>query len=337
MAGLNAPEYMTLTDVAKQCHNQELLNMVDQIGHATTLLNAMPWKQSSDALRDVTGVITAYPEAEYVGLDLGTKAKKANWTQKEEGLAMLEIWTETNEKTYQVSPNGDMIRWNNDSLAMKSVGMLAEEGLVYGNPANNQNHFLGFMPRFNKVTDFKRVSGGAKYDYCTLSCSGNTANSQSSILLVAKGGMAPQLLYPRYSANNGLVYRHWDFENTKDELGGNVRTAKSQIAMTLGLSIADTRTAVRIANVETTDATSVGKIADALYEAFAAIPREYRNSVEIYTTPAVILALRKTYANRVQPATYPDAIYRNAIGDILFDNFVIKQCDSMVDTEGVVA
>jgi len=336
MAGLN-PNYLTLSDVAKQTHNQELIPMVDEIGKATTFLNSFTWRQASDALRDVTGKITAYPEAEWTGLDLGTKAKKGNWTQVEEGLGMVEIWTEINEKTYEVSPFKEATRWRNDAVAMRSCGMEAEKGILYGNPNNNKNTILGFMPRFNKVTDHHRMAGGAKYDYCTLSCGGTTANSQSSILLVAKGGMAPSLIYPRYKENNGLVYRHWDFENALDGQGGNVRIAKSQIAMTLGLSIADTRTAVRIANIECGNSTSEGKIADALYEAFASIPAEYKNSVEIWTTADVILAMRKAYDGKVSPVTYADAVHKNAIGDIMFDNFIIHECGQMLDTEAVVS
>lgn len=340
MAGVPNPNYLTLSDVAKQCHNQELVAMVDEFDKPTSLFAAMPWKQATDALRDVSGKVTAYPTAQYVGLDLGVKADKGNWTQVEEGLAMLESWAEINEKTYNVSPHKEATRWENDRMHIRAMAMKAEEGLLYGNPGIDPAQPYGFFPRFTKVTDFNRVASGVKYDYCTLSCGGNTANKESSILVIAKGGMAPTLLYPRYQANNGLMYRHFDFENSTDINGGNVRIAKSQFQITFGLSIRDTRTAVRVANIDTTNAgaTSIGNIRDALFEAVAAIPREYKSSIEMYASKAVILALRKNYANLVNPVTYdPAGKGHNSYGDILFDGFVIHECESMLDTEAVVS
>ena len=115
MAGLANPNYLTLSEVAQMCHNQEIVPMVDEIGKATRLFSEMRWRQASDAMRDVTGKVTKYPDTKWVGLDLGAKASKGAWTQVSEGLAQLESWSEINEKTYDVSPQKDRVRWENDS------------------------------------------------------------------------------------------------------------------------------------------------------------------------------------------------------------------------------
>jgi len=338
MAGISAPNYLTLSDVAKQCHNQELVAMVDEFDKPTTLFSAMPWKQATDSLRDVSGKVTKYPTARFVGLDMGVKADKGSWTQTEEGLAMLESWAEINEKTYNVSPHKEATRWENDRMHIRAMAIAAEEGLLYGNPGLDPAQPLGFMPRFIKITDFKRMASGVQYDFCTLSAGGSKANEESSILIIARGGMAPTLLYPRYQENNGLMYRHFDFENTKDINGGNVRVAKSQFQITFGLSVRDTRTAVRLANIDTTSSTSIGNIRDGLFEAVAAIPKEYKSSIEMYTTKKVILELRKNYAALVNPVTYSaEGLGKNSYGDIMFDGFIIHECESMLDTEAVVS
>ena len=338
MAGLGNREYLTLSDVAKMTHNQELVPMVDELTKPTTLFSWMGWKQASDAMRDVSGKVTELPKATWTGLDMGVKATKGNYTQKEEGLAIIESWASINEKTYAVSPHKEATRWENDRLHIQGLGMDAEEGLVYGNPAVDVNQPLGFIARFGKVTDHHRMASGVKYDYCTLSAGGTTANKQSSILVLARGIMGPTLLYPRYKEQNGLMYRHWGFENTKDENGGNIRRALSQFQITFGLSIRDTRTAIRIANVETTNSTSIGNVRDAMFEAVAAIPKEYKNSIEVFTTSDVILALRKNYAGLVNPVTYDaNGLGHNSRGDIMFDGIVFHECSSMLDTEAVVS
>ena len=198
---------------------------------------------------------------------------------------------------------------------------------------------MGFMPRMNATTDMYAMKSGVKKDYICLTAGGTTANKQSSVLLIAKGPMSPHLLYPRYKANNGIEFNAFPFENSKDSEGGNIRVAKSQFIMSFGLSIANRQTVVRIANVGTASGdTGVAGLGDLIYEAFAAIPREYRSSVEIWTSPKVVLAMRKQYSNRVTAIpSYENAVYKNAIGDVMFDNFIIKPCDSMLDTEAVVS
>ena len=338
MAGLSNPNYLTLSEVAQACHNGEIVPMVDEIGQATTLFSAMGWKQASDAMRDVTGKVVKYPETKWVGLDLGAKASKGAWSQTSEGLAMLESWSEINEKTYEVSPNKDQLRWMNDQLHIRKMAMDAETGLLYGNPQVNPAQPLGFIPRMNVLTDMDRVASGVKKEYCCLSAGGSSSGHMSSILMIADGGLAPVLLYPRYKENNGFMYRHFGFENSTDEAGGNVRVAKSQFQITFGLSIADPRTAVRIANINTGDSDSVAAVREKIYEAYYAIPAEYRASVKIYTTKQVILALRKKYANLVSPITYDakSAMANNAYGDIFFDGNVIRECAQMLNTEPTV-
>jgi len=332
------PAYITLTDVAQMTHNGNIVAMAEEFQKHTSLFNSLPWKQSSDALHDVTGVVEEIPGGTWVGLDKGVKANKGRWGQREENIALLESWSITNEKTYKISPNGDHARWENDRLHIQGMALEAEEKLLYGNPEADINQPLGFMPRMNAVTDMYGVKSGVKMPYICLTAGGSTANGESSILLVAKGPMSPHLLYPRYKANNGIEFNAFPFENSLDSEGGNIRVAKSQFIISFGLSIAHRQTVVRIANVDTSSSTSIGNISDAIYEAFAAIPREYRSSVDIWTTPKVVLEMRKNYANRVNAIpSYDNAIYKNAIGDVMFDNFVIKSCDSMVDTEAVVS
>lgn len=332
------PAYHTFTDIAQLTHNDNIIALADEIGKTTTLFNTLPWKQASDALHDVTGVIEEIPGATWVGLDKGVKANKGRWGQREENIALLEAWSETNEKTYKIGPNGDLVRWTNDRMHIQGMGLEAENKLLYGNPQSDPNEPLGFMPRMNLVTDMNGLKNGAKLPHVCLSAGGSQVGKQSSMLLIAKGPMSPHLLYPRYKPNNGIEFNAFSFENTLDSEGGNIRVAKSQFIISFGLSIANRRTAVRIANIGLAAGDKgVENLADCIYEAFAAFPREYQNTVEIWTTPKVILAMRKHYNDRITAVgNYNDAIYQNAIGDVRFDGFVLRACESMLDTEAIV-
>ena len=335
---MDTPKYLTMTDIAHMTHNGNIVAMVEEFQKNTSLFNTIPWKQASDALSDVTGVVGELPTATWVGLDKGVKPTKGTWEKREENIALVESWSVYNEKTYKIAGHGDRARWENDRLHIVAMGLEAEEKLLYGNPDVDINQPLGFMPRMDKVTDMYAMKSGERQKHVCLSCSGSTANGESSILLIANGPQSSRLLYPRHKANNGLEFNAFPFENDKDDEGGYIRTAKSQFIMSFGLSIANRQSVARIANIDTSSSTSIGNIADALYEAFASFPKEYRASVQIWTTPKVILAMRKLYAGRVNAIpSYDNAIYKNAIGDVMFDNFVMHQCDSMLDTEAVVS
>ncbi|MGE4454843.1 MAG: phage major capsid protein, partial [Sphaerochaeta sp.] len=114
----------------------------------------------------------------------------------------------------------------------------------------------------------------------------------------------------------------------------------TQFLMSTGLSLMNRFAALRIANIDTSDAalsTSMPKLKKSLFKAFTLLPKEFKSRVRIYAPGSVLAGLNDYYAGLVQPVTYENAIPTNAIGDVRFDRFIIRQCDSMLDAgEAVV-
>lgn len=337
------PNYLTFADVAAQTHNNELLAMVQEILHPTTMLNDSAWKQSTDMLRDVGGLRGDPPRGQWVDVDEGVKPNKGDHEKTEEEMGILEAWSEVNEKTMMISPNPDALRWENDSMHMEGMGLDLEEGLIYGNREANPKQFRGFIPRFNVLTDFKGYDGdGNRQPFVTIDAGGAGGTTNNSMLFIVWGKQAANMLYPRFQKNNGIQFKHWDYENITDASGNIKRVARSQFLCSAGLGLANRRAAVRIANIEASLASSdletyMPKLVSAMYQAFAAVPAAFRSRVKIYTTAEVILALRHFYESRVTAARYVDAIPPNAHGDISFDSFTIRQCDTMKSTEDVLS
>ncbi len=333
---------LSFIDVARQTHNNELITMVDEITKPTTLLSDATWKQSTDMLRDVTGARETLPESTWTAVDDGVKPSKGSHIKRDENMGILESWSEVSEKSAMISPNPEALRWENDSMHLTGMGMDLERGLLYGNEAIDPAMFNGFLSRFDTLTDFKGrgVSDGKQKEYVTLDAGGNGSVSNASMLFVVWGNQAVNMLYPRFQTNNGIQFNHFGYENITDADGKIKRVARSQFITTAGLSIANRFATVAIRNIET-DTVSAGvympKLVEAMYKAWAAIPAQFKSKVKIYTSPEVILALRMYYADKVRPATYAEAIPHNAHGDIMFDNFIIRQCDSMIAYEDVIA
>lgn len=329
--------YLTLTDVAQMTNNGNIMKFVHEFQKHVSLFNSLPMRASSEILKDHSAVVEEIPGGTWTGLDRDVKPNKGRFGKREENIALIEGWSEYNEKTMMVAPDSNALRWEHDALHVAGMSLDAETGLLYGNPDVDEYQPLGFMPRMNAVTDNHAMKSGVRQKHVCLSAGGTNSGKMGSILLVGKGPQAASLIYPKNVRNGGLMFDAYGFENMKGEEGGYIRRALSHFQLMFGLSINNRQTACRIANIDVTDPTSVGKISDALYEAFASIPREYRASVDIWAPADVILAMRKAYNERVKPATYNDAIPRNAIGDVQFDRFVIQQCDSMLMTEATVA
>ncbi|MGD8113871.1 MAG: phage major capsid protein, partial [Sphaerochaetaceae bacterium] len=117
-----------------------------------------------------------------------------------------------------------------------------------------------------------------------------------------------------------------------------IEVAYSKYACIAGLSIANRKSVVRIANIDNDPSTAdFDKLEAAIYDAFAALPVEFQSGVKLYANNRTIANMRKAYAGRVVPAKYVDSVPKNAIGDVMFDSFVIRRCDSMLNTESQIA
>lgn len=338
------PSSLTLHDYAMTHHNFQLIEMVQEIDKDTTILNSLPLKRASDTLQDVTGVRGSIPQATWVGLDKGVKANKGNWSQRREGLANLESLAEISKKVQEVAPDPDIARWNNDADHIEGMSETAEKGVLYGNPASNENQILGFMPRFNKITDRNgeyTVDGKTKVaDYVTIDAGGTDSGSLCSILMVAYGNNCPSLLYPRFSKSLGMKVSYGDrWEMTQDTEGGKRFVLYDHFEWMLGLSIPDHKTVVRIANIDPTSDTVLGNLTNKIYEAFTVFKNAHKPSVRMYTCDDLTLALRK-YRNSQRMTNVfaeKDVSPSGLAKGIDFGGYYLEDCYNMLCTEDKIS
>ena len=336
------PASLTLSDYAMLHHNQQLLPMIQEVETSVTLLNTIPFKEASDTLEDVTGIKGDIPYATWVGLDKGVKANKGNWDQRKEGLANLESLAEFNRKVQKIAPNAEVARWENDQGHIEGMAQTAEKGILYGNPYSDPNQPLGIFPRFSLLTDRHGIytlgSKEKQADYVTIDAGGGSSadGKMSSIILMAYGAGTPRLLYPRYSKDIGMAMdlgTRWDW--VTDTEGGSREILRDHFQWMLGLSIADRKTVVRIANIDTTDTTCLTGLTKKIFEAFTVFKPQHRGSVRMFTTSEVILQLRglRDSEKRANVFTERDTSPKNLYNPIDFGGYVLEECYNMLDTE----
>lgn len=329
-------EYKTLSELTLGLGNPDITNVVDEITHATTMLADAPFKESTGMLENRGLRKVSLPTNKWVAIDEGGTASKGHKELFQDEMGIIESWSTARQKEGMIAPNPERQYAEDERDHVASMALDVEETLIYG--GGNPGEFKGIMPRFNTLTtDLSSLRTNPQF--ITLGNGGDDDELQSSVLMIVWGEGAASMLYPRYSATKGITISKGEWQ-VITENNEKFFQRDTQFMMSTGLSLMNRFSVIRIANIATADnkiETSMPNLRKNLFKAFTLLPKQFKSRVRIYAPGAVVAGLNNYYAGQVQPVTYKDAIPTNAIGDVMFDNFVIRQCDSMISTEGVVA
>ncbi|NBK21689.1 MAG: hypothetical protein EOM68_06665 [Spirochaetia bacterium] len=325
-------EYMTLAELTKGLGKPDITNVVDEITRTTTMLSDASFTEATGMLEHMGLRKTSLPTNEWVAIDQGGKSSKGHKELFNDNLGMIESWATARQKEGMIAPNPEAAYAEDERDHVTSMALDVESCLIYGGAKPGQ--FKGIMPRFNKVTEAADLANiRSKPQFITLDNGGETDEAMSSILMVIWGAGATNMLYPRYAANKGIQITKGQWQ-VIEEGGEKFFQRDTQFLMSTGLSLMNRFAALRIANIDTSDAalaTSMPKLKKNLFKAFTLLPQQFKSRVRIYAPGSVLAGLNDYYAGLVQPVTYQGAIPVNAIGDVRFDRFVLRQCDSMLD------
>jgi hypothetical protein len=298
------------------------------------------------AFAEATGMLenqgmrkTSLPTNEWVAIDQGGHASKGHKELFKDEMGIIESWATARQKEGMFSPNPEQVYAEDEKDHVASMGLDVEECLIYGGSKVGQ--FKGIMPRFNKISsDAELKNIRFNPTFITLDNGGNEDENMSSLILLVWGAGGAQMLYPRYVANKGIQITKGQWQ-VIEENGEKFFQRDTQFLMTTGLSLMNRFAAIRIANIDARDSalsTSMPALRKNLFKAFTLLPKQFKSRVRLYAPGGVLAGLNDYYAGLVQPVTYEGAIPTNAIGDVRFDRFVLRQCDSMLDgAENVVA
>lgn len=330
-----AYDYMTLAELAKGTGSPDITAVVDEITQATTMLGDAAFTEATGMLENQGMRKLTLPTNEWVAIDQGGKVSKGHKELFKDEMGIIESWASARQKEGMFAPNPEKVYAEDEKDHVASMGLDIEECLIYGGSEVGQ--FKGLAPRFNKVLSDAELSAiRSTPKFITLSNAGNTDDKQSSMYFIVWGDGATQMLYPRYASNRGITITKGQWQ-VIEENGEKFFQRDTQFLMSTGLSLMNRFAVIRIANIDVSSDTSMGKLKSNMYKAFTLLPKQFKSRVRIYAPGAVVAAMNDYYSNQVSPVVYQGAIPQNAIGDVMFDRFVIRQCDSLISTEDVVA
>lgn len=338
-------DYLTMTDVMNQTNDGRLVHIGQEFCRELTFGEECPYTEATDLSRDVGVFETPYKFGELTSLtdlDSPVKAKKAGYYKRQDLMGSMEGWCKTNKKTYDASPNGPQLRTRQVNRMLRNMGWDWEFLLFNASIANDPRGFTGLLPRMANLTDLDKVGIADPSVTYALPCldSGMSKvgadGSLSSIVMVFfDPDQGVSQIYPRGTSQKGIKYESHDFQWISTPNGEIVQAADSAI-ISGGLAVKNSKSAIRIANVNPNDLAGMEKLTYAMHDAIRYFKKSDRRSVKIYTTSRVISSFGKYYGSRVTPAKYADVIPKNTTGDISYDIFTLRECSSMLETEGEI-
>lgn len=339
-------DYLTMTDVMNQTNDGRLIHIGKEFYKNSTFADECPYVEANELSRDVGVFETEHKFGELTqltDLDSPVKAKKAGYYKREDIMGMMEGWSKTNKKTYDAHPNGAQFRTRAVDRMIRNMGWDWEFLLMNSSITADPRGFTGLLPRMSHLTRLDRsgvVDSSITYQLPCLDAQMNTEGADGSlsslVMVFFDEDEGVSQIYPRGTGQKGIQYETFPFTRVSSDAGEIVQAA-DQAIISGGLAVKNAMSAIRIANINPDDLDNFNKLTNQMHDAIRYFKPSDRQRVKIFTTGRVISAFGKYYGNRVAPAKYYDAIPRNTFGDISYDIFTLRECSSMLETEGKIS
>lgn len=338
------PTGVTLVDHTK---------MFDPAGNL--LATAEVLNESTPIIRDAfvmeANLPTAHRHNVRVGLPRGTWTRfygavsqtKSERVQVDDGIGMLEAYSEIDTRVANLGGKPEAIRNDEDRAHIEGMGQDLEDAFFYDNALVNPERPTGLAPRFNALS-------GAATSNQIINAGG--ATDLTSIWFVTWGAGAVSLIYPRGSTA-GLSVEDLGIE-TKETADGLYRVYRTHFKHDVGVTVADWRYVVRIANIDTAALTDAGEsafdgteIVLKLIEAYHKLPLNHRpmpaDAQGAGNARRPVIYMNRTIATALDKLARKDTITqltnREFGGEYVttFRGIPIRETDALLNTETAVA
>jgi hypothetical protein len=294
------------------------------------MLDDMVWKEGNLPTGHRVTIRTGLPTVYWRLLNQGVPPSKSTTAQVDEGLGMLEAWSEVDKDLAILNGDADAFRLSEAKSFLEAMNQEVQQTLLYGNAGLAPEEFTGLATRYSSLS-----AGNAD----NIIDAGGTGSDNTSIWLVAWGEETAHGIFPKGS-KAGLI--HEDYGETTIEVtagiaGNRMRALQERYQWKPGIVVKDWRYVVRVANIDVSDlalATPPDLIAF-MEAADEVIPNELGRRV-FYVNRRVSRYLRKQV--RVSVGNGGGITFENFAGKrvMMFDDVPIRRVDQILTTESRV-
>jgi hypothetical protein len=253
---LNARENLLLA--AKMTNNNEIIDVAEVLNEDNDVLQDAIVQKATDITSDVVSRRTALPGSQWVKAGNGWKATTGLLQQVREEIGMQKARFQAPEDVMRIQPNPAKYRQQQQRAYIESMGQEVSN-TIFGSwsagaisPAvAPPEEFAGFSYRYPSLST-------ARTSY-VLNNGSTQAAANTSIWFVQWSPTKVYLTYPRNTDGGGLKVMDKGLQFVPgDNMAGNVANDNmlwafvTEFSWDVGLSVADTRSVKRLANIDTT-------------------------------------------------------------------------------------
>lgn len=320
----------TLSDwAATRGENDKYATIVEILAQDNAVIEDMLWREGNLPTGHKSTIRTGLPTSTWRSMNAGVPQSKATAAPVTFSTAMLEQRAQVDEALANLEDDLAAYRLNEAAGHLEAMGQDFATNAFYGNEALDPERFTGLARYYNAL------SGAASSDN-VISC-GGTGNDQTSAWLVRWGEKTVHGIYPKGS-KAGLQHDDLGLGDAFDANGDRFRAYMDHFKWHCGLALRDWRAVVRIGNIDSTTIRQTDAAGDAALQlllrsmiiATERLRGEGSNGV-FYVNRTVRTALRLAILNRTSMNLSWETVAGKRV--MLFDEFPVKICDALLNTE----
>jgi len=242
---------LTLADWAKRLDPDGKVDaIVELLGQSNEILEDMLFKEGNLPTGHRTSVRTGLPSVFWKLLNAGVQPSKSTTAQVDEGLGIMEAWSEVDEDLAELNGNTAAFRLSEAQAFIEAMNQEMASTLFYGNSGLDPEEFNGLSVRYGDL------SAANAENIIDMSLGGDAGNDKTSIWLICWGENSVHGIFPKGS-KAGLDHRDHGLQTIQSEgsgasqIGGvRLRAYQDQFKWKVGLALRDWRFCVRICNID---------------------------------------------------------------------------------------
>lgn len=320
MADIDVGAQLTLVELAKRTHNNDLLVIAEVLSKKNEILKDAKWTEANNITSHKITRRVSEPSGTWRKLNGGVPSEASQTVQIEEQIGMLETYSKVDADLVKLAPDPKAFRMSEDTAFLNGLAKTFATALIYGNASVNPEQFNGFAVRYNSIGDQVIDNGG-------------TGASLTSLWIIrwdiTEGAF---LIYPRSSKTMGIEARDLGESTVSDGNGGEYQAYRTHFKLHVGLAIRDDRSVIRVANINPTYGASGALDVNNIVEGLNRLPD--RDGAVIYCNRSVktqldLLALDKSNGFY----TMPDIFGRPVT---YFQDTPVRLVEAILNTESQV-
>lgn len=325
---------LTLADHAKRRDpDGKAAKIAELLGQTNEVLDDMLFMEANGITSHRTTVRTGLPTSYWRLLNQGVAPSKSTTAQVDEGMGMLEAWSEVDVELANLNANASAFRLQEAQSFIESMNQEMASTLFYGNSSLDPEEFNGLSVRYNSTS-----AGNGE----NVLLAGGSDTDNSSIWLICWGANTVHGIFPKGS-KAGLDHVDMGIETVETTAGAGgsrMRAYRDQWKWKCGVSVRDWRYAVRIANIDISllvaNGGSQADLINLMIKAIHRLPSLNMGKCAFYMNRTVFQMLDIQRRDDVAAAGMR---YDEVDGKIQphFRGIPIKKCDALLETESLIS